>query len=353
MIHEYLIVGSGFSSNFFKSLLKKKYKVIAPKLIDKEFYKNKKNYVFTHNKLLSKKPISVTRRKYYLPKNIYLYDHLLNGGSSNIWGGAINLEKLKNKKIFELLKITLIKLSFDQTFSISNKKNIYQMRDKKDQIYSFCHPDNDYINGFIINFKLQKNHIVCDYFSFSKKKILKIKCKKLFLATGVVQLIEILANSGYIKNRSKLSLDEYEHFFKISFSNKIKSNKTIVKYNLIGIIKHYLGYQKKINNFFKIFSFIPIYIDQIFTNKKKKIEFIFKNNSFYLSLVKKFGDSAHYHNLKINNIKINEFLKKISRNKIQVISMPAAVQTKPGPISNDILEIVLKNLKKLKVNLTF
>ena len=86
----------------------------------------------------------------------------------------INISYAKYKKIFELLKITLIKLSFDQTFSISNKKNIYQMRDKKDQIYSFCHPDNDYINGFIINFKLQKNHIVCDYFSFSKKKILKM-----------------------------------------------------------------------------------------------------------------------------------------------------------------------------------
>ena len=78
MIHEYLIIGSGFSSNVFKSLLKKNYKVIAPKLIDKEFYKNKKNHNFIHNKFLCKKTISVTRRKYYLTKNIRVLNTILH-----------------------------------------------------------------------------------------------------------------------------------------------------------------------------------------------------------------------------------------------------------------------------------
>ena len=63
-----LIIGSGFSSYIIKSQLKKKYKIIAPKLIDSEFYKYKKNFNFIHNKFFSKKSISVTRLKYFYLK---------------------------------------------------------------------------------------------------------------------------------------------------------------------------------------------------------------------------------------------------------------------------------------------
>ena len=61
----------------------------------------------------------------------------------------------------------------------------------------------------------------------------------------------------------------------------------------------------------------------------------------------KFGSSAHYNNFKINNVNINSFLKKKTKNLLHVISMPAVKQIKPGPISNDMINLVSATLKKL------
>ena len=98
---------------------------------------------------------------------------------------------------------------------------------------------------------------------------------------------------------------------------------------------------------FKIFFYIPIYINQIFSFKKNTLRLIFKNKCFYSTGDNKFGESGHYHNLKINNKKINYFLDQISNNRIKVISMPAAIQKNPGPISNDILNNIFKMLENL------
>ena len=92
---------------------------------------------------------------------------------------------------------------------------------------------------------------------------------------------------------------------------------------------------------------------KIFIKKKKKIKLILKNNTleeydFNNNSHSKFGDSIHYCDLKINGIKINNFLKKINPN-IYGFGMSFVNQTDPGPISNDIILDILKKSKKLKI----
>lgn len=349
---EYLIIGSGFSSYLFSSNIKnKKYQIIAPRLINKEFYNLRKNK-FISNKILNKKSISVSNISYNISNKIIFHDFLLDGGCSNIWGGVINLKLIKNYFYIKSLisNFKFIKLSFNNTNTSSNNKNLYQITNKKNEIASFKQAPKKFIDGYLINFNVQKNYIECNYYSFKKKKIITTKCKKLILATGILQLINILISSGYIMNGYKLSLEEYLHFFKISFNDQIKSNDLIVKYNFIGVLTHFFGYQKKVSNFFKYLSFLPIFVNQIFKKKKIKITFIYKNNLIFSSYNAKFGSSAHYNNFKINNVNINSFLKKKTKNLVHVISMPATKQIQPGPISNDIINLVSATLKKFNNN---
>ena len=115
------------------------------------------------------------------------------------------------------------------------------------------------------------------------------------------------------------------------------SSDFIVKYDLIRAFKHYLGYQKSIDKFI---IRTPIYINQMFYNKKivGKLKIDFKNKKIVeVNNLNGFGDSIHYCNLKIDNVNINEYMSIISKNIIGV-SMPFVKQSKPGPISNDIIK---------------
>ena len=122
-------------------------------------------------------------------------------------------------------------------------------------------------------------------------------------------------------------------FLNFKFADKKNVN---IKYNIIGAIKHMLGYQNKLNLYNKILGIIPMYIDQTFYKKKKTLILRFSENKIFSSENFKFGDSIHYNNFQINNLHINSYLNSISKN-LYCISMPASKQKLPGPISNDIL----------------
>ena len=117
----------------------------------------------------------------------------------------------------------------------------------------------------------------------------------------------------------------------------------MLKYDLFRAIKHYLGYQKSIDNFILKF---PTYINQIFYNKKGvgKLELNLKNKKIInVSNLNSFGNSIHYCNLKIDNLNINKYISNISKNIIGV-SMPFVNQHKPGPISNDIISSLYEKI---------
>ena len=89
-----------------------------------------------------------------------------------------------------------------------------------------------------------------------------------------------------------------------------------------------------------------MYINQTFYNKKieGKLKIDLKNKKITeINNLNSFGDSIHYCNLKIDNLSINKYISNISKNIIGV-SMPFIKQTKPGPISNDIIKNFCKKI---------
>lgn len=344
------IVGSGFSAAVTYLLLNKKsevFAVISNKRLKDLDLKKRNNIV--SNKFLSKKILSRGTIKYKVKKGIF-HDRNCLGGNSNIWGGHINLKKISKKLITFFKKNGLIfkNLSYKITGSSSDQENIYQIQNKDNNIFRselVFDKINDY---FLNNFKIEKKKIILELVCLKNLKIKKIKVKNLFLCLGSIQLVDLLKRSNYINDKDIISFSEFEHEFKLKYNGNLKLNKkdTLIKYKFSRALGHFLGVQsyKKI---FRLFNFIPIYIYQIFYNKKKRYKLILNGQTLkeLNNSLERFGDSIHYCDMRINNVPINSILKRISKN-IFGFGMSFVLQDKPGPISNDIIVDIANKLKK-------
>lgn len=348
-----LIIGGGFSSAIAKLFLKN-FKLISAsnhKIIKKEFYR-RKNIEF--NKLFQKKSYSYGMLRYQL-KNIILHDRVILGGNSNIWGGKIDLKKIPPKIINFLKKNKIVfkKISFFETGTTSNNKNIAQLQNLKGDILNVSDFPIKFKKGYLVKFISRKNYIL-SYIKFNDTTVKKTKVKKLFLCLGPLQLIDLLYRSGYLKNNDLITISEFRHVFKFRLKNSnFEKDATTVRYSFARGLGHLFGIQKY-TTILKILKFVPIVIDQIFYKKKILCKLHLKNGLIVGNKKKiysnyKFGESIHYCNLKINNIKIDQFLNKINKNLIGS-GMAFLDQKKPGPISNEIILDILKKIKLIKKN---
>ena len=338
-----VIVGSGFSALISYFFLKKfdTQVISSNNLINNlDNFKCRKNLEI--NKYFSNKLKSKGNFEYFKKKSFEIHDRLSFGGNTNIWGGFINIEGL-SKNIIKIFKENHIKFeNLDQIKNgyKSNINTIRQLRDEKNNILDSSRLIKNILPGLVHSFNIKKNYISIKYFDFKNLKYSFLETKKLLIAISFPQLIDLLFRSGLLIDTANLILDDFEHDFKLTFSSDLKNNNKsdyILKYDFLRASKHYLGYQNSIDSFF---IKIPIYIDQTFYNKKikGKLKIDVENKKIIEenSTLNKFGSSIHYCNLKIDNLGINEYISNISKNIVGV-SMPFVKQSRPGPISNDII----------------
>ena len=348
-MQKFVIIGSGFSA-LIANIFLEKYNPVTISLDNNYFLKTKFNgrTNLNVNKMFSSTAKSFGNFRYILNSKTKIHDRLSIGGHSNIWGGFINIDELQNttlsklEKSFEFKKINNIKYGYK-----SNRDNIAQMRDKNNNIIDTKYLIKNIQKGFLDSIIVGSNSIKLKIYFKNKKNFEIVRTNKLILAISFSQLIDLLYRSKIIINNSKINLSEFDHKFKINMSSEIKEDNhikdVIIKYDLIRAIKHFLGYQKSLDN---LNLNLPFYVDQIFYNEKKHIELKLDYDNKVVSEVsnlRKFGDSIHYCNLKINNENINKIFINLSNN-ISGISMPFINQKKPGPISNDIINNFLNNL---------
>ena len=122
-----IIIGAGFAAIFARLLIGKNSKIIGSldhQIINNKNYFRRKSLEF--NKMVSPKAFSYGSIKFDL-KYGKLHDRLILGGNSNIWGGHINLKKISSKfiKLLKFYNIKAKKLSYKETGTISNNKNIF------------------------------------------------------------------------------------------------------------------------------------------------------------------------------------------------------------------------------------
>ena len=343
-----LIVGSGFSGSITNLLLDKQVKIFGINDLNNlnlnNFIKRKN---LNCNKFFCKKSLSFGSTKFQLKRSI-LHDRPIFGGNSNVWGGHINIKKLSKRflDLFIKKKISIKKLSYSITGTTSSNNHIAQLQNTSGKILRSNDILQNIKNAIILDFSILKKKIFINVLFLDNLKKKKIEVKKLFLCVGTIQLIDLLFRSKFLKEDDEIEFTEFDHEFVFKLKNsKYTKNATTIRYSFSRAIGHFLGIQSYAK-FLKLFNFIPICIDQIFYNTKSKRVLILKGNTFIEKKnnnLRKFGNSIHYCNMKINGVSINKFLSKINKNLIG-FGMPFVNQKTPGPISNDILLDIEKKI---------
>jgi hypothetical protein len=348
------IIGGGFSSTIASLYLDRLSRVIS---FNNDILFNKKEFIrrksIECNKIFAKKSYSFGTLNFSL-KNTILHDRMTLGGNSSIWGGKVDLTNInkKDKVFFKNKKIFFKKLSYEDTGTISNNNNIYQIQNYRDEILKFSDLPIKFNNGLLLDFFCIKKKIFLRI-QFEKNNRIRIfQVNKLILCVGSIQLLDLLYRSKLIKHGDMIEFSEFKHVFKFkSIYSKFEDKSITVRYHISRALGHYFGIQFY-SSMLRIFKFLPFCIDQIFYYKKNKIKLKINRKTvvekdLYKKKEKRFGESIHYCNLKINNMDINKFLAKINPN-IMGLGMSFINQKKPGPISNEIISDAKIKCKKLK-----
>jgi hypothetical protein len=349
------IIGGGFSASIAKILINRPVEVISPAIVlESPNEQLKRNPALAINKFFGKKATSFSKLRFNLHLSS-LHDRLCLGGNSNVWGGFINVSKLP-LKVIQALKnngIFLKQLSFSDTESIANNKNIHQLQDASGQIYDAADTLKDHQDFFLESFFIVDGKIGLRLVSKSESKI--VYTDNLILCVGVVQLIDLLYRSDLIEEGAIITLSEFSYHLKTKitfFPSKFASDATIIRFKLFRAISHYLGIQKLLK-LSKLFQWIPLYFDQVFFLEKLTHTSEIRNgilSDYFLKRINNsggFGRSIHYCDLKVNGLKINKYLELINPN-VSGLGMAFVSQKTPGPISNDIMLDAIQKIENLR-----
>jgi len=264
-------------------------------------------------------------------KSLRFYENLGIGGNTNIWGGYINYKMykfflknkkfdkfLKNQKIFRLRKL-FSNRKFNSTYYISNylDNKIFRINKK-------------HFKNCLIKKKIKKLSIKNEIITMHTDEK-KIKTKNLSICVGNFSLIKLLYNSKLIKLEDKINFFDGDVNYGLNFLID-KKNSYYIPMTIFEIVEKLIKgkktkYNKKINN--------TLFV-QKFSKKYKRYTYRVENIFNPTKSFTRFFLSNHITNLSINNVPINEFIKKYS-SKISIYNSGAIRNYLAGPISQNLI----------------
>jgi len=159
----------------------------------------------------------------------------------------------------------------------------------------------------------------------------KIKTKNLSICVGNFSLIKLLYNSKLIKLEDKINFFDGDVNYGLNFLID-KKNSYYIPMTIFEIVEKLIKgkktkYNKKINN--------TLFV-QKFSKKYKRYSYRVENIFNPTKSFTRFFLSNHITNLSINNVPINEFIKKYS-SKISIYNSGAIRNYLAGPISQNLI----------------
>ena len=281
-VSNYLIVGSGLSA-FICFLKKTNVKVLAD---------------------ISNDGIKKIEKSH----NFYEYNKI--GGNTNIWGGYIDicrLKKLKKKnKKFSLFVDNNIFFKIYKISSHPKFKHVGYICEKRDN--KIFRIKKDFYGDQLVDFKLNKITIKKKFLLLKSKN--KIICaKKINLCVGNLGLLKILRNSKIINDNDIISFKDGDVKFGLNFN--LKKENYYIPMSPFEIIDKLIFEKSAVYN---KNLFLKNLIVQIFVNNEK----IFRHkvseilNSKHSSKIRYFL-AHHITNLEINGVAIDKFIKNRTR----------------------------------------
>lgn len=258
------------------------------------------------------------------------------GGNSAVWGGFIDLERLADepRRVFEENGVRFVPLSRADTGSWSADPGFSQIQfrnkilDASDLLRIDEHAEVSLI-------RIGQNSEIELELKGEDGQVGNARTSSLLLATGVVKTIDLLYLSGFLNDSDLLGLEEFDYDLQLLFRTQgaKSSAEKHIDYTLPRAVNHYIGLQSK-----PLLSWpFPPVMRQVFKSSKTKLNFRLQDGLLaFEATPKAFGGSIHYCNLTVNGLPVNEHLRR-QNIAIRVVGMAAVRQSKPGPISNDII----------------
>lgn len=292
------------------------------------------------NKLFSTRVQSLGSNEYQLAYAT-LHDRTTIGGNSEIWGGFFDTARVNCSDKLTAAGIQLTPLSLADTGSISNIKTLVQLQEPNGRILNASNRIRPGSNKYLYSLDCQSGQITLRCVSTEKKDTSEIKVDgKAFICIGVVQTIDLLMRSMFIKPGDELTLDEFEYELVIGGEKSLWNERdaSVITFTPGRAAAHLLGIQKT-----TIASSInPFAVHQVFHARTKTLQMRAGEHVIIGEPVvaadrkpTTFGKSIHYCNLKINGERLVDIAARLSPN-LHFVSMASVSQAKPGPISSDI-----------------
>lgn len=292
------------------------------------------------NKLFSTRAKSLGSHRYALT-NAQLHDRNTIGGNSEIWGGFFNTAQLKNIERLTSTGIQLVPLSFGVTGSASNMASVVQLQESTGEILNVSSRLRAGRYQPLDSIKCESGKIRLKLQADDDSDMAEITLDgKVFVCTGVVQTIDVLMRSGFIKPGDELTLDEFSYELMIGEDDlcNVEQNACVISYTPGRAAAHLLGIQKTNS----LSSARPFGIHQVFHPRSQTLRIIAGDGVLTGAPVMEgdqkkshFGKSIHYCNLKINGERLADVAAKWHPN-LFFVSMASVMQSQPGPISSDI-----------------
>lgn len=301
---------------------------------------------FELNKLFAKRSCSLGAFLYQGAAK--LHDRLILGGNSGVWGGFIDISKVSDASRLSLenMGIRFSRLGSRLTGSSSQNKDYRQLQGLDGRVLDASRHLRIGHDAY-----LRRVADVGDLELIERiKEVTSLKSLELsaddrvYLAIGVVQILDLLMHSGRLCDGDEIELDEYGMSFSIALRRKeigsFEREFSDIDYFPTGVIAHGLGLQRHFRQL-EIFNVLGVVMKQQFFHANQTARFGLKNDAFIDKTRNVgFGASIHYCNLRINGNPISDFISK-AWPQFSVVGMAAVEQSEPGPISNDILRCAL------------
>lgn len=340
-----LIIGGGFSALVLQ-ILNPESALVTPLtpsfLLNNRLFSRRKSVEL--NKMIATQAQSIGVSRF--SKGFGLHDRLVLGGNSTVWGGFINIAMLPSWVIkkMESTGIRFVDLNAGVSSYVAPEK-YKQMQTCDNKILNASKLIRVDFDAYLHNIRKVGSDLELNFFCPDQKngwKLSSLRCsndKKIYVAIGVVQLIDLMISSGILKEHDEIKLDEYQmnwHAHHYSKNDKFPTTSSIL-YKPSAIISHFLGLQKDLKKI-SLFDLVGMGLRQEFSlNKRsatyKRIDGVVKPTNSH----RDFGSSIHYFNMRVNGKPVSKIFSDISPNLI-LVGMASSIQKEPGPISNNIIQ---------------
>lgn len=293
------------------------------------------------NKQLNRYAPSAGHVRYRLPPH-QLHDRLGLGGNSEIWGGFLDISHPGTTSLLQTLPDITLREFVPQDAIYSPNGRLCLMLDSHRRVFSAADyfRRKGFIDGYACLLEPHTDYITVHTLCATGERK-QWHFRRVLLACGVVQTLDMLAMSGFLKQGDKIRLSDNRYALRRYTQENVSDEEYQIHFRFLAAAGKFLGFKHDI--FQNVQRLGPFCVTQHFGHAllTLTLEYAEREGMHHFihlpeSSSPTFGRSIHYGNMQVNNLPLTSFISDIST-AISVYGTASLTSIAPGPVSQQIL----------------